>query len=89
VQVEDVEKKLRMRPFHPFRVYMTDGSIYDVRHPELMMLGRRMATIGLAHDPAQTVFDRSVDIDLFHIVRMEFIEGPTTSNGQGGASSLG
>ena len=89
MQVEDVEKKLRLRPFQPFRVYMTDGSVYDVRHPELMMLGRRMAMIGLAHDPGQIVFDRSVDIDLFHIVRMEFIEGPPTLNGQTGAGAQG
>ena len=87
MQVEDVEKKLRLRPFRPFRVYLTDGSTYDVRHPELMMLGRRMAMIGLAHDPAQIVFDRSVDIDLFHIVRIEFIEAPAGPNGQAGAGA--
>ena len=54
MQLEDVEKKLRLRPFRPFRVYLSDGSVYDVRHPELMMLGRRMAMIGLAHDPRRS-----------------------------------
>jgi hypothetical protein len=84
VQSEDLEKKLRNRPFRPFRLYLTDGSAYDVRHPELMMLGRRMAVVGLASDPAETIFDRSVDIDLFHIVRTEFIEAPAGPNGPAG-----
>ena len=27
-------KLLRKRPFFPFRVYVSDGAIYDVTHPE-------------------------------------------------------
>ncbi|HWG41451.1 MAG TPA: hypothetical protein VN688_01605 [Gemmataceae bacterium] len=82
MQQEDVEKKVRQRPFKPFRLYLTDGSTYEVRHPELIMLGRRYLVLGIAADPSQTVFDQSVDIDLFHIVRMDYVETPAAANGQ-------
>ncbi len=82
MQAEDVEKKLKQRPFKPFRMHLTDGAAFDVRHPELLLLGRRMLVIGLADDPAQTLFDRSVDIELFHIVRLEYIETPAIPNGR-------
>jgi len=82
MQEEDVERKIRQRPFKLFHLYLTDGSIYEVRHPELILLGRRSLVIGLAIDPAQTVFDRAVDIDLSQIVRMEDSEPPASANGQ-------
>jgi hypothetical protein len=61
---------------------LTDGSVYEVRHPEMILLGRRMAVVGLTTDPTQTVFERAVDVDLFHIVRMEDVEVPAAGNGQ-------
>ena len=71
---EDMEKKLRQKPFRPFRIYLTDGAMYDVRHPELVLLGRRSLVLGLAGDPEATLYDRTVDVDLIHITRMEHLE---------------
>jgi hypothetical protein len=82
MQFDDVEKKLRQRPFRAFRLHLTDGTAYDVRHPELMLLGRRMLVVGLTADPNQTFFDRTMDMDLFQIVRIEPIETPVSPNGQ-------
>ncbi len=48
---EDLEKKIRQRPFRPFRMFLTGGTVYDVRHPELLLLGRRSLVLGLASDP--------------------------------------
>jgi hypothetical protein len=72
--LEDVEKKLRQRPFAPFRMYLSDGAVYEVMHPELALLGRRSLVLGLTADPQATVYDRTVDVDLLHIVRMENVE---------------
>jgi hypothetical protein len=87
MQFEEVERKVRREPFRPFRLHMTDGTVYKVRHPELILLGRRSAVVGLATDPLQKIFDRAVDIDLFHVVRMDEVEKQPGSNGPiGGAS---
>ena len=37
--MNDLLEALRMVPFRPFRVFVTDGGTYDVRHPDLCMIG--------------------------------------------------
>ena len=71
---EDLQQKVRQRPFKPFRLYLTDGAVFDVRHPEMVLLGRRSLVLGLAGDPGDTLYDRTVDIDLLHIVRTDYVE---------------
>ena len=81
---EDLQARLGQRPFVPFRMVMTEGTSYDVRHPELFMLGRRSAVVGLAKHPEQTFYDTSVQVDLFHIVRLEPLatQSPTGNGAQ-------
>ena len=69
---EELAAALRRRPFAPFRPTLTEGSTYDIRHPELCMAGRRSAIIGLAApgDP-DLLFERSVTVDLLHVVKLE------------------
>lgn len=68
---EDLKVRIQQRPFVPFRVVLTEGTSYEVRHPELFMLGKRAAVIGLSRDPQQTFFDATVLVDLLNIVRLE------------------
>jgi hypothetical protein len=42
---EDLKVRIEHRPFVPFRIVLTEGTSYEVRHPELFMLGRRAAVI--------------------------------------------
>jgi hypothetical protein len=72
---EEITARLRRRPFVPFRMTLTEGSTYEIRHPELCMVGRRSAIVGIiTTDDPDRLFDRSVDIDLLHIVKLEPIE---------------
>jgi hypothetical protein len=86
VAPDELATALRRRPFVPFRLTLTEGSTYEVRHPELCMAGRRSAIIGLAapNDP-DLLFERSVTVDLFHIVKLEPLEtaAPPQANGPG------
>jgi hypothetical protein len=76
---EDLLDRLRERPFRPFRLVLTEGTAYEVRHPELFLLGKRSAVIGLTPDPEQVVYDRTAMVDLFHIVRLEPLTAPASS----------
>jgi hypothetical protein len=79
----DLYDKLRQQPFQPFRIKLTNGSSYEIRHPELVMVGRSTALIGLpAPDLPEHFYDRSVTISLVHIVEVEPIApaSPTGSN---------
>jgi hypothetical protein len=75
---EDFKEKVRQRPFEPFRICLTDGRAYEVRHPDLIMAGRRSAVIGMANpsDPDH-LYDRYTIVDLLHIVRLEPSDSPT------------
>ena len=42
----DLRTRLRTRPFVPFRVVTTDGTNYEVRHPDLVVLSLGAAFIG-------------------------------------------
>jgi hypothetical protein len=77
---------IRRRPFAPFRLTLTEGSTYDVRHPEFCMVGKRSVILGLAPlDENQLLFDHSVTLDPLHVVKLEPLDvhSPPKSNGAG------
>jgi len=75
VAPEEIATALRRRPFVPFRMTLTEGSTYEVRHPDLCMAGRRSAILGTtSRDDPDRLFDRSVTLDLLHIVKLEPLE---------------
>ena len=77
---EDLAAALRRRPFEPFRITLTEGSTYDVRHPELCLLGRRSAVIGFpAPGDPDLFYERSVTVDLLHVVKLEPLEATSSS----------
>jgi hypothetical protein len=71
---EELRDSIRQKPFEPFRIVLTDGVGYDVRHPDLLWVGQRTAYVGLTGEPGQTFFDRAVKVDLLHVVRVEPLE---------------
>jgi hypothetical protein len=72
---EDIRDLIRHEPFRPFRITLTDGRFYDVRHPELAMVGRSTVAIGLpANGQDETIFDRLVTVDLLHIMQTEHVD---------------
>jgi hypothetical protein len=77
---QDLWEKLRQQPFDPFRICLTDGTTYEVRHPELVMVGRRSAVVGVSEtEQPPPFYDRATTVALVHIVRLEPI-GTATLN---------
>ena len=72
---DDIRNFLNKRPFQPFRITLTDGLSYDVRHPELVMVGRSEIAVGLpAPEESEPVFDRFVTVSLIQILQLEPLE---------------
>jgi hypothetical protein len=71
MSADDLLEMVRRRPFLPFALVTTDGTTYEVRHPEMLMPGRRTVTIGLPDNPAVPVYDRQVIVSLLHVQRLE------------------
>lgn len=72
----------RRQPFEPFRLHLTTGETYDIRHPDLIMVGLRSAIVGITNDPNATAYARTIKVDLLHVVGIEELPvAPPSSNG--------
>lgn len=82
---EELRDTLKQQPFEPFRIVLTDGQGYDIRHPDLLLVGKRSAIVGLAGDGGAPFYDRTVKVDLLHISRIEPLAATPKrkSNGKG------
>jgi len=80
---QELQDAARSHPFQPFRLVLTTGATFDIRHPDLIMVGRRSATIGITNEPGEAVYDRIFQIDLFHIVGIEKLPVPTPPSSNG------
>ena len=84
---QDLLQALRRRPFVPFRLHVSDGTVYEIRHPELFMVAVASAVVGVrspGQQPPQ--IDHYEIVDLRHIVRLEPMEtqSPTGDGAQAG-----
>ena len=69
---------LRQRPFRPFRVVMSSGEAYDVRHPEMAWVTKNDLFVGI--DVADDGLPADARIcPLFHVATLE----PLTSDSRG------
>ncbi len=81
---KELATALRRRPFVPFRLTFTEGSTVEVRYPELCLAGQRSAVIGFpAPGDPDLLYERSVTIDLLHVVKMEPLEASSPSRPNG------
>jgi len=70
MNAEQILAHLRKQPFEPFRIFMSDGSSYEVRHPELAIVRRREVVIALPQIPDRLA-KRLVYCDPLHVTRIE------------------
>jgi hypothetical protein len=74
----DMRALLQARPFVPFRLWLSDGGFVDVRSPEVVIIGKRFAVVGLLDaDARDTVFDRYVTVWYLHVTRHEMLQAGT------------
>jgi hypothetical protein len=82
MRIDDIRFHLHVHPFRPIRVFVSDGSYYDVFHHDFMMVSRSEVIIGLSQDRDELP-DKKTYIDPVNITRIEPInETRAKSNGQ-------
>ena len=77
---DDVLQLLRAKPFQPFRISLSDGQQYEVRHPEIAIVSRSTVLVGVPgpRGPDGPV-ERIVTCALVHITRMEVLNGASAA----------
>jgi|CXWL01.1.fsa_nt_gi hypothetical protein len=81
MSIDEIRKYVRKQPFEPFRVFISDGSHYDVLHHDFMIVSPRVVEIGVAKD-AKAFPDRIISCDPLHITRIAPINGAKRTNGR-------
>ena len=74
MNAETLRDQIRKQPFEAFRVHLTDGAHYDVRHPEMIAITRRDVAIAIGPRNDELP-DRLAMCDPLHIVRIEPLNG--------------
>jgi hypothetical protein len=76
---EQIQSRLRIKPFLPLRIIASEGLRYDIRHPDLVLVGERELTFGLPKVDDRPFYDRMIRIPLFHIIGLEDLPEPATA----------
>ncbi len=70
MRTSEIEKHVRKRPFVPFRLCMSDGNSFEVRHPEMLMVSRTILVLA-TYRPRARQPEGFVFCDPVHIIRIE------------------
>ncbi len=83
----------RTAPFRPFRLRVSDGAFFDIRHPEMLMVTRHTAIVGIPQNGGEVdtggepEIERATTIDLLHVTQIEELPQPKKRPAQGGGSA--
>ena len=73
ITAEQIRELLRANPFKPFRIYLSDGSGYDITNHDMAMVGRNTVEVGV-HPDAQGFATYFARCSILHITRLEDLQ---------------
>ncbi len=74
---ETIQARLHERPFRPFRIVASEGLRYEIRHPDLVFVGRRDLMIGHPDRENPTIYDQVTRVAIAHVVALEDVSQPS------------
>jgi hypothetical protein len=63
---QDITKLLERTPFVPFRLHLSNGQSFDVKHPEFLWVFRSRLELGIPASDDARIKDRSEHISLLN-----------------------
>jgi hypothetical protein len=80
---DQIQSRARQQPFVPFRITTSAGQTFEVRHPELIMVGRRDLSVGTASAENPLQYDNVTRIAIMHVTTLEDLPASAPSGGNG------
>jgi predicted RNA binding protein YcfA (HicA-like mRNA interferase family) len=71
----EIQKQLKTQPFVPMRMHISDGSHYDVRHPEMVIVSHSVVAVAVFGKDDAEQPEHVILCDPVHITRLEPING--------------
>ena len=62
---------VKRRPFKPFRITMATTETFDVWHPDLLIVGRSLAALGIGKAGEEPIADGIIWLDLDQNVHIQ------------------
>lgn len=80
---DDIQARLRRQPFTPVRIVTSSGQMFDIFHPDLVMVGRRYLILGTASTDNPRQFETESRVAVLHVSALEDLPSPATRGGNG------
>ena len=77
--------KLREQPFVPFRIITSSGQVYNIFHPDLVLVGKGRLVVGTASTDHPGAFDTTSNVSMLHITDLQDLVLPAMSSTNGTA----
>lgn len=75
MRADEIREHLDTEPFVPFRVFLSNGSSYEVKHPDQALVTTWSVEIGVPEQQAATrIYERIAHCSLLHIVKVEKLQ---------------
>ena len=71
----EIRELIDKRPYPGYRIYVSDGAHYDVRHPEMILIHDRLIHIAEPPMKGKVPAGENIYCDPIHITRMEPLNG--------------
>jgi len=83
---DDIQQRVKDRPFVPIRIVTSSGESYDVHHPDLIMVGRGFLIIGTPSAENPTQSDRVARVSVLHVTAIQDLPVPAPPPGNNGTA---
>lgn len=71
----EIQKQLKTQPFVPIRLHISDGSNYEIHHPEMLVVSERVLAVAIYGRSDRPMPESVVLCDPLHVTRVEPING--------------
>jgi hypothetical protein len=79
----EIQAFVDAEPFQPFRIHMASGRTFDVRHPEMIRIGRTSVTVFAFSQDDERFYER---VEMLGLLRIQSISVLDTSVASSGSS---
>lgn len=88
MRADDLLAWNRATPFTPYRIRMNSGRTFDIRHPEMVTVGRSAVNIYTFLGGPTEPYERMEIISLVLIEAVEPLQSQTPARGDGNGSAV-
>ena len=82
ITYQRIGRYVTAEPFRPFRIQMTGGRTFEIRHPEMVQVGRTTMTIfTFMSDDADQVTEQHIEVSLLLVESVEPLDAAVRPQG--------